>query len=218
MVCRNSAMPWRLVEVLLRERVEHRVDPLAVLQVRTTLHALAHVAGALGMRDRALVEGVDLQLDAMEAQLAQQEALEQLRRLDADPPLAESGMHGEAAGGRDPVLLAHPLEGDAAGALAVDLDHEPPELLGRTREVGECGAARVGHAVAEEAPRVVVVDELDEEVDVVSRRAAERDHGVCAIGVLPGSRSAPEPSATPPRIVASPTSFCHVSGSERNSP
>src|SRR4051812_42064389 len=132
MVCRNSAMRERLVEVLTRQSEEHGVDPLAVLEIRAPLDALAHVAGPLGVRDRALVEAIDLQLDPVEAEVVEQKPLEQACRLDADPPFAEARMNREPPGRDDPVLLADALERDAAGAFAVDLDHVPAEFLART--------------------------------------------------------------------------------------
>jgi hypothetical protein len=61
----------RRLQILLDQAEEHRVDPLAVLEVRAPLDALAHVTGVLGVRDRAFVEALELNLDAVEAELAQ---------------------------------------------------------------------------------------------------------------------------------------------------
>src|SRR4051794_20982741 len=110
MVCRNSAMRQRLLKVLGDEREQHRVHPLALLEVRAPLHALSHVPGRLGVRDRAIVEAVALELDAVEAELAEDEPLERLCTLDPDPPAAEARIDREPAGFDDPVLLADLLE------------------------------------------------------------------------------------------------------------
>src|SRR5436305_13734689 len=130
MVCRNSAMCGRL-QVLLRQPEQHGVDPLAVSPVRAPLHALADVAAALRVRDRALVEAVDLQLDAVEAELAEEQPLEHPRRIVADLAPPEPRIDREAAGLRDSMLLADAVERDTAGALAVDLDDVPAVCVGR---------------------------------------------------------------------------------------
>ena len=66
----------RLGEILLDDRVEHAVDPAVVVAIRLSLDALADVAGSLGMADCALVEAVDLQLEPVEAALADQVVLQ----------------------------------------------------------------------------------------------------------------------------------------------
>src|SRR4051794_17163615 len=105
MVCRNSAMRRRLlVQLVLEQREQHGVHPLAVLQVRAPLDALAHVADALGVRDRTLVEAVDLQLDAVEVEVAQDVAPERARELVAEAATAKARVDGEAACLHDPVL------------------------------------------------------------------------------------------------------------------
>ena len=73
------------VEILLQEREQHRVLPLAVTEVRPPLHALADEPDALGVADRALVEAVAGELEAVEAELAEQVALEQPRASSATP-------------------------------------------------------------------------------------------------------------------------------------
>src|SRR5512141_3017234 len=50
----------RILELLAPQREEHCVLPLAVSQIRLALHAFPHVTGALRLRDRTLVEAVDL--------------------------------------------------------------------------------------------------------------------------------------------------------------
>src|SRR5581483_3542726 len=97
---------------------------------------------------------------------------------DADAAAAEARVDREAPGLGDAMWLADPLERDAAGRLAVRLDHEPAVRLGlalRSLDVGERVLARVGGAIAEERPRLLARDQVDEEVDVVRPDAAERD-------------------------------------------
>src|SRR5579859_3384898 len=168
MVCRNSAMPGRLLlrELVLQHREEHRVLPLVVFQVRLPLHALAYVADAFGVRDRTLVEPVDLQLEPVEAELAEHMPLEQPRDLVADLAAAEARVHREPPALDDPVPLAHhPVRG-AARRLAVDLGDEPAELLGSARrevDVVPDVVERVAGA-AEERADVVATDQVEEKV------------------------------------------------------
>src|SRR5439155_20615418 len=124
MVCRYRVMSGRLLarQLFLQQREEHGVLPFAVLQVRPSLHALAHVAAGVGMRERTLVEAVDLQLDAVEVEVDEQVALERTCALDADPASAEARMDGEATRLGDAVALVDAVERDTAGALAVRLD------------------------------------------------------------------------------------------------
>src|SRR4051794_3586896 len=104
MVWRNSAMfgsyedprgSRPLLEVLGEERVEDRVDPLAVLEIRLSFPALADEADALAVRAGALVEGVDLELQPVVAELLEQEPLEQPRRLVGEPAAAKARMDRE---------------------------------------------------------------------------------------------------------------------------
>src|SRR3954471_16254239 len=98
------------LEVFPKQRKENSVLPLAVPLVRLPLHALAHEADALAVPDRAVVEAVAGELEAVEAELDEEVALKPPRRLvgDATPPVAR--VHGEAADARDPVRLADRLE------------------------------------------------------------------------------------------------------------
>src|SRR2546428_4353025 len=117
-------------KVLLQQREEHGVLPLAGLQVRLALQPLAHEPRALGVRDRALVEAVDLELDPVESKVDEQVTLEAARHLVAEPPPAEARMDREASGLGDPAALVASVEPDAARSLTVDLDHEPAERVG----------------------------------------------------------------------------------------
>ena len=83
---------------------------------------------------RALVEAVDLELQPVEAEVDQEVALQQPRRVVADAAAAEVRVHGEPADVRDAGAAVDELEVDRAGALAVDLDHEEPERVGLAAE------------------------------------------------------------------------------------
>src|SRR5260221_7520345 len=68
-----------------------RRPPRSTLFPYTTLfrsHPLADEARPLGVRDRALVEPVDLELEPVVAEVEDQVALEQARCLVRDPPAA----------------------------------------------------------------------------------------------------------------------------------
>jgi hypothetical protein len=151
-------------EVLLDEGEEHAVDPGAVAQVGLAPDALAREAGALRVRDRPLVERVDLELQAVVAELVDQVALQEPRGFVRDPPAAEARVDGEAADLRDPAALVDPFVPERAGALAVRLDHEPSEgdrVDGHPLELGRDLGATPAAAACEEGLDVVVVQQLD---------------------------------------------------------
>src|SRR6185436_20757769 len=74
----SSRLPVR--DVFDDESVQHAVDPLVVAPVRLAAHTLVDEAGALRMPHGPLVEAVDLHLQAVEAELVQEVALELPRR------------------------------------------------------------------------------------------------------------------------------------------
>jgi hypothetical protein len=82
---------------------------------------------------RPLVEAVDLELEAVEAELEEQIPLKQLRRVVGEAAAAEVRMDGEVSEVGDPRAPVGELEAHRAGAapLAVilDLDDETPELF-----------------------------------------------------------------------------------------
>ena len=86
-----------LLEILLQQGEQHSVLPLPVPEVRAPLDAFPHEAGTLGVADRSLVESVAGELETMEAELEDQVALQELRRLGGDPAAAERREDGEAA-------------------------------------------------------------------------------------------------------------------------
>src|SRR5579859_2429785 len=125
------------------------------------------------MRDGALVEPVDLQLDAVKAELDEQQPLEPARRLEPDAAPAELGRDREAPRLRDSVALVHAVERDAARKGAVRVDDEPAERVGLTLGVLDLrknSLARVTRPPAEEGPRVLVRDEAEQEVCVLGAR------------------------------------------------
>src|SRR5581483_1936751 len=187
--------------------------------IRLSLHAFAHEARALGVADRPVVEPVDLELQSMEAELLEEVALELARSLVPHSPPAEVRVHRQAAEPGDPGALVADLERHRPGRPAVELDDEQAVLLGLALRALDRGEDAVAVALA---PRrqvrldLLVVQELDEEVDV-ARLCPPQPQGT---GSTAGSRRrtgrhAPEPSATPPRISASPPSIVARSGSSR---
>ena len=79
-------------------------------------------------------------------------------------------MDREAAGFARSGSAGSSVEADGARALAVDLDDEAPEVLrlgDRAVDLGGDLVARLAPRTAEERPRLVVREQLDEEVDVV---------------------------------------------------
>jgi len=145
-------------------------------------------------------------------------ALEQLRGFVGQPPPAEVGMDGEIAQVGDPRAPVGELETHRAGrtpsSVLLDLGDEPPELLRLARRPLDL----LQHALAVAGPRageigldLLVGRQLDQEVDVLGLGAAQPNRaahgaGVAGAGSRRGSRNAPDPSATPPRISAMPTS------------
>jgi hypothetical protein len=78
---------------------------------------------------RALVEAVDLELQPVEAEVADQVALERASGDVRDPVSTEVGVDGEPAEVGDPAADVGALEAHRPGALAVDLDDEDAERL-----------------------------------------------------------------------------------------
>src|SRR5213592_4420571 len=101
---------------------------------------------------------------------------------------------------------------------AVEQDHEPAETVGlglRALDLGrdllECSSA----AWAQVRVDVRIARELDEEVDVGGLGAPKLDHAASTAVARRGSLAAPEPTAMPTRIRASPASAAGRSGSPR---
>src|SRR5665213_2434547 len=118
----QAANSCRILQLIAQQSEKHRVLPLPVLQIRLALDALAHVTGALRLRDRALVEAVDLQLDPVQVEVDEQMALELAHGLVADPAAAEARMDREPPRLRDPAALVDEAEADRACTLAAGLD------------------------------------------------------------------------------------------------
>ena len=128
-------------------------------------------------------------------------------------------MDREPAEPRDPAAPVADLERHRACAQAVDLDHEEAVFLRLALRALDQPQHAVAVALAarrQERLDLVVVEELDEEVDVVGRRPPNQGADSTAAAVCRRSgRQTPEPSATPPRISASPASIVARSGSSR---
>ena len=119
-------------------------------------------------------------------------------------------MDGEAADVDDPVPLAPDLPGHRTRELAVDLGDE------EAVQIGDDPVAVVRPARRQERAHVVVRVELDEEVDVAVARRPDRDrHGRTVAVSRRGNFTAPDASATPARISASPPSVAAVISSSR---
>jgi hypothetical protein len=203
-------MGRRLPQLFAKEPEQNRVLPLAVTQIRLPLDALLHVPDPLRVCDRALVEAVDLQLDPVEPEVDQEVPLELAGRLVAETTTSEAGREREAAGLGDSVPLVDAVEGDGAGALAVDLDDEPAERLGLVRRVldlCEHRVGRVGCSTAEKRPRLLIEQQLAQEVGVVRPCPPQLDGHVADASSRRSARVTvtPVPSATPVRMRARPT-------------
>ena len=193
------------VEILLDDRVEHPVDPAVALAVRLSLDALADVAGSLGVALGALVEAVDLELDPVEAALADQVVLQEACGVVGEPAAAEVGMDRDAADVRDPAADVRPLPEHRAGAVAVQLDDEQAALLGIALELLGDPVPLVAAAGGQERADGLVGVEVGEEVEVVRLGATERDaHGRAGTVVAPrqadgagGERDAAEDQRQP---------------------
>src|SRR5262249_1892189 len=174
---RKVAMRWRLAQLVAEQREQHRVLPLPVPVVRAPLDSLADEARPLRVRDCALVERVDLQLDPVEPELDEHVALEHARRLITGPAAAEARVDRKAPDLGDAVPLAHESEADCACALAVDLDHESPvgiRLPIRPLDLRDHLLALLD-GPPEERPRVLAAHQLEEEVRIVGPRTPNCD-------------------------------------------
>src|SRR5690242_19271742 len=166
----------------------------------------------------AVVEAVDLELQPVVAEVVDQVPLEEARRLVGDLPPAEIRVHRQRAEVRDSAAAVADLEAHQAGGLAVDLDHEAAELPGLGLRPFDLGGepfavARPPHGKV--LHDVVLVHQLEQEIEVLRPGPPDGDaHGLgAATGSRFGSRTAPEPNATPPWINTIPASSCQVSGS-----
>ena len=167
----------------------------------------------------ALVEAVDLELEPVEAELEDQEALEEARGLVGDPAPAEPRVDREPAETRDPASFVRSLPGAHARRLTVDFDQHHAARAGlflEALEIGEDVCAVVAPGRRQPGAYVAVGVELDDEVEVGARRAADRHaHVRTGSAARRGRRSVPEASATPARISAPPSSMVAVIASSR---
>jgi hypothetical protein len=162
-------------QVFPQQGEQHRVLPLAELQVRLPLHPFPDVPAPLGVADRTRVEAVDLQLDPVEVEVEEQEALKGASGLHPHATAAKARLDREPARFGDPIALVDRAEGDAAGPLAVRFDDEPPEdgrLPPRALDVGRDVLPRAS-GPPEKLLSVVPGDEREQEVDVGRLGAAQ---------------------------------------------
>ena len=97
-----------------------------------------------------------------------------------------------------------------------DLDHEDAERIGlrlRARDLLEDLVATLRAHGCEERLDVLVRHELDEEVDVVRRRAANRDRHAADSCTRTPKKRWPDASAAPTAMSANPTSIAAVTDS-----
>ena len=187
-------------------------------QVRLALDALPDETRTLRLRDRALVEPVAGELDAVEAELAEEITLREPRGVVCKPAAAKLGMDGKALELDDPVRPARVAVAEGARARTVHVDQHPAVRLGLLLRALDLGLDRLPIArspTGEEGLDVIRRVELDQPVDVGRRGPAKRDHdgsegalandGSGTVGAgRRARRESPVPSATPPRMRTSP--------------
>ena len=131
----------------------------------------------------------------------------------------------------DPRAAVRELEAHQPGApplsVVLDLDHEAAELTGlllRPLDLFEEAAAVARTRARQVRLNVFVRHELGDEVDVLRLYAPQPEAvalddahgaGVAVAASRRGSRTAPDPSATPPRIRIIPASSSTVTDSPR---
>src|SRR5437016_2068843 len=179
------------------------------------------------MRDRPLVEPVDLELEPVVAEVEDQVPLQEPCGRVPDAPPAEVRVDGEPLQELDPAAAVPQLEAEHAGPLPftaiLRVDHEPAELLGlgeRTVGLVEQVAAVARPRAREKRLDLFVCQQLREEVDILPFRATQPDavrldHGTAPSTARRRTPVTPESSATPSRISARPPSADQRSGSPR---
>ncbi len=161
----------------------------------------------------------------MVAELVEEEPLQLPRGLVGGAAATEGRVDRQTSEPGDAAADVRALVPHRAGALAVDLHDHAAERLRLVLGALDLGRERLTVRVtarSEERVDLLVGQELDEEVEVVAGGPADRDrHGLGVTGSVSGarrgSRSAPEPTATPPRISASPAIAAAVIGSSSSS-
>src|SRR6476659_6669606 len=129
--CRRSSLrsATLLREVLPQEREHDRVDPITMPEVGLALHAFPHEAGTLGVGQRPLVEGVDLELEPVVTEVQEHVPLELTCRFVGDAAPSKGRLDGETLEPRDLRAAVRDLEAHGPHSLAVRLDHEAAEVL-----------------------------------------------------------------------------------------
>jgi hypothetical protein len=120
-----------LVEIFSKHGEKDSVNPITVPPVGPPLHPLANEAGPLGMPDSTLVEPVALELEAVEAAVHEQVALEKLRRAIGQSTATESLVDGETFQARDTAAVIRDFEAECARGLphtvSGDFDYKSAE-------------------------------------------------------------------------------------------
>ena len=205
------------VQLVGDDAEQHTVDPVTMPPVRASAHSLADEAAPFSMSQRPGVEAVDLELQPVVAEIAHEVLLEQARGIVGDAPAAERRMDSQSLEVRDARAAVRQLESHCTGTFAVDVDHEPAEVVRlalRSFDLHCDCSAILRSDRAEERFHLLVSDELEEEVHVAGRRTTNRDrHGVWVTGARRGRRATPDATATPRRMSAMPPTSPAVSGS-----
>src|SRR5262249_57578474 len=144
---------------------------------------------------------------------------------------AEAGMDRQVAEVRDPGAAVRELEAERPGGpplpVVLDLDHEAPELAGLALRPVDLLQHRGTIAWSHRGQiglDVLVGRQLEQEVDVGRLRTPKSEAvapnsqgaGVAGAAARRGRRTAPDPSATPPRISTIPASSSPVTASPTN--
>ena len=187
----------------------------------------------LEVPQRALVEAVDLELDAVVVEVEDKMADEQPGGRVGEAAPAERGVEHDPVEVGDAAAAIGDLERQDSGAPVVHLDDEAAVVAGLQLRAAHLLEQLVGLARGDrrhERLHLVVRGEPGHEVDVVGGRAAEAEavavehvgHGRGAAGAASRPRRhrrtplpAPEPSATPARMRTSPSAAFSVTVSSR---
>ena len=183
------------------------------------------------MADGTLVEAVALELEPVEAELEDEMAREDARGRVGEAASAKRRVDHEAVEMSDAAAPVRDRERHRARPLPVHLDHEAAVMLGlllRPLELGAKVVGRVRRHRGQEGLHLGMRGEGDKEVDVVDSCPPEPEslssqlahgRGVAGTASRRATRKTPEPSATPARMRARPsTAFNLIASSRINEP
>ena len=152
------------LEIISHEREERAVGPGAVTPVGLSPQAFAQKANALGVPLRPPVEPVDLELEPVVAEIPNEMALQQARRLVGHALPTVVRMDRQTLEVSDPRAAVLNLEAHHSRTSAIHLDHKAPVRRGVPLGSFDLGGDRVvaeSRPPAEEGLHVFVVHELD---------------------------------------------------------